>query len=77
MSPSGSKLGGLRFEDVVVSNGTVHIRMQCSKMEFFGCGEWLPLHASGLSSSCSIRLSEVYPMHADGSPETRYQFSVI
>lgn len=84
VSPSQSRVGGLVFEDVLLSNGALRIRIQRSKTNVFGRGVWLPIQAvngevcpvRAVSNYLSIHPSAPLPfcIHYDDSPVTRFQY---
>lgn len=45
--PSKGKPGGLLEDDVIVSNGSLRIRIRRSKTDIFGRGLWVPLRPEG------------------------------
>lgn len=79
VSPSGTRLGGLRSNDVIMANGALRLRIRQSKTDIFGHSEWVPLHAVGGSAYPLLAVSEylkvkatgpIFLPHVDGLPVT-------
>lgn len=81
--PSSRGKGGLLYEDVLIGQDFIRIRVWRSKTDQFGYGAWIPLYSSP-GSACPVRLVVSYYnlrvsgnsffAHANGSPLTKFQF---
>lgn len=83
---SRTRVGGLRQEDIVISNNVLKIHVARSKTDVFGDGTWLPVQAidteccpvSLVRSFLAVRAGGLsFLTHEDGSPFTRFQFSAV
>ncbi|XP_075202254.1 uncharacterized protein LOC142304102 [Anomaloglossus baeobatrachus] len=83
VSVSKLRPGGLLHNDVVLSNGTVQMRIRRSKTDQGGLGSWVVLQPVR-GHTCPLRIiteylacrteGQVFLSHIDGSPLTRFQF---
>ncbi|KAM4045102.1 uncharacterized protein ACNLHF_008919 isoform 3-T3 [Anomaloglossus baeobatrachus] len=83
VSVSKLRPGGLLHNDVVLSNGTVQMRIRRSKTDQGGLGSWVVLQPVQ-GHTCPLRIiteylacrteGQVFLSHIDGSPLTRFQF---
>lgn len=84
--PSRARARGLLEDEVVLSNGSLRVRIRRSKTDVLGQGEWLPLHGV-VGSACPVQAVSEYLqlrppgpsflLHADGCPVTRFQFQSV
>ncbi|XP_069834815.1 uncharacterized protein [Dendropsophus ebraccatus] len=83
LPPSKLKPGGLLCDDVLVSNGSLRLRLRVSKTDQYRKGVWIPIQ--GVQGSvCPVRCVAAYSairpqahnffVHADSTPVTRFQF---
>lgn len=84
--PARSRPGGLLFEDVVIANNSLRIRISRSKTDVLGRGAWVPLRrvqgpvcpVGVISQFLVIRSpGRHFLVHEDSSPLSRYQFSSV
>ncbi|XP_069838462.1 uncharacterized protein [Dendropsophus ebraccatus] len=83
LPPSKHKPGGLLYEDVVVANDVLRIRVRSSKTDQFGRGAWLPIRQVQ-GSLCPVQQVSDYLalrpagshffVHVDSTPVTQFQF---
>ncbi|XP_066437473.1 uncharacterized protein [Eleutherodactylus coqui] len=83
---SKKKVGGLLFNDVLLLNDTLRVRVSRSKTDIYGRGEWLSIGSLG-ARWCPVDTvrrylasrvtSGQFLVHASGLPLTRFQFSSV
>lgn len=83
---SRNKAGGLQFSDIVLGPDSLRVRVRRSKTDQFGRGSWVHLRPSS-GPICPVLLvkgfleqrplGDVFFIHEDGSPVTRFQFSSL
>lgn len=86
LSPSGVKLGGFSRDDYILGPDFLRLRIQKSKTDVLGKGIWVLLKEI-CCPACPVSLMRQYLCislkgsallsHQDGSPFTRYQFTIL
>lgn len=88
VSPSRSRCGGLRFEDVFLMGGSLDCYLRQSKTDQVGRGSTVSLHCLAGSDMCPVQLFSEYVflrgsapgpllIHGDGLYLSRFQFTQV